>query len=149
LQSIRGLDNRPMPHVVFVCEHGAAKSVLAATYFNQLAARSGLSLRALARGVSPDSEIPPGVAHGLAREGLAPCVAAPIALAAQDLADARQVITFDQPQLAALAPKQVTVTAWNDLPPVSTNFDLARDAILSRVQALVTELNILTAPGET
>ena len=32
--------------VVFVCEHGAAKSLIAAAYFNKLAGERGLSARA-------------------------------------------------------------------------------------------------------
>jgi len=39
--------------VVFVCQHGAAKSVLAATLLERLAAEQGLPLRALARGTEP------------------------------------------------------------------------------------------------
>src|SRR3954466_12315897 len=35
------------PTVVFVCEHGAAKSVIATTYFNKIAAERGLKARAL------------------------------------------------------------------------------------------------------
>src|SRR5215813_9354941 len=36
--------------VVFVCEHGAAKSVIATAYFNKLAAERGLAYRATFRG---------------------------------------------------------------------------------------------------
>src|SRR4029450_12083860 len=36
--------------VVFVCEHGAAKSVVATAYFNKLAAERGLPFRAAFRG---------------------------------------------------------------------------------------------------
>ena len=36
--------------VIFVCEHGAAKSILAAAYFNKLARESNLRLTAMARG---------------------------------------------------------------------------------------------------
>ena len=124
-----------MSRVVFVCEHGAAKSVLAATYFNHFAERSGLSIRALARGTAPDAEIPPAVVEGLARAGLAPCTSAPTALAPEDLEAATHVVTFDQPQVATLAPDRVL--SWNDLPPVSADFGVARDAILAKVQALI------------
>lgn len=33
------------PRIVFVCEHGAAKSVIAAAYFNKLAAERARALR--------------------------------------------------------------------------------------------------------
>jgi len=126
-----------MSRVLFVCEHGAAKSVLAATYFNHFAERSGLSMRAVARGTAPDAEIPPAVVQGLARAGLAPCTPAPIALAPADLEAATQVVTFDQPQVATLVPMPGRVLSWNDLPPVSADFGVARDAILAKVQALI------------
>jgi protein-tyrosine-phosphatase len=35
--------------VVFVCEHGAAKSVIATTYFNKIAAERGLRAHASVR----------------------------------------------------------------------------------------------------
>src|SRR5581483_8682919 len=41
------------PNVVFVCEHGAAKSVIATMYFNKIAAERGLQARATYRGVNP------------------------------------------------------------------------------------------------
>jgi hypothetical protein len=51
--------NSQQPHVgspeaaiVFVCEHGAAKSVIAATLFNKLAAEHGLRERAIYRGAT-------------------------------------------------------------------------------------------------
>ena len=68
-----------MSQVVFVCEHGAAKSILAATYFNQLAERSGLPVRAVARGTAPEAEVPRAVVEGLKRDGFAPCTLIPAA----------------------------------------------------------------------
>ena len=41
--------------VVFVCEHGNVKSLMAASCFNQLAEQRGLPFRAVSRGVAPDS----------------------------------------------------------------------------------------------
>ncbi|MGH9334858.1 MAG: hypothetical protein ACRD21_14045, partial [Vicinamibacteria bacterium] len=40
--------------VVFVCEHGAAKSVIAAAHFNRLAKERELPFRAISRGTVPD-----------------------------------------------------------------------------------------------
>src|ERR1700751_2888317 len=56
--------------ILFVCEHGSAKSVIAAAYFNDVAAKNGLPYRAIARGVHPDKEIPPYITSGLAAGGL-------------------------------------------------------------------------------
>jgi protein-tyrosine-phosphatase len=42
------------PIIVFVCEHAAAKSIIAATCFNKLAEQTNLDMRAIARGTNPD-----------------------------------------------------------------------------------------------
>ena len=51
--------NQDNPIIVFVCEHGAAKSVIAAAYFNKLAQEANSEVRAVARGTHPDSELSP------------------------------------------------------------------------------------------
>ena len=43
--------------IVFVCEHGAAKSVIAVAYFNKLASEAKLEFHAIARGTNPDPEL--------------------------------------------------------------------------------------------
>ena len=60
----------PAPTVVFVCPHGAAKSVLAAAYFQQLADRRGLRARARCAGTDPDPDVAPAVARALLEEGI-------------------------------------------------------------------------------
>ena len=52
--------------IIFVCEHGSAKSVIAAAHFNDLAKTNGIPYIATARGINPDKEIPPYVRTGLA-----------------------------------------------------------------------------------
>src|SRR3981189_1781731 len=56
--------------VVFVCEHGAAKSVIAAAHFNRLASQRNLPYRAVARATNPDDAVALAVQSGLASEGL-------------------------------------------------------------------------------
>src|SRR5215813_14789881 len=56
--------------VVFVCEHGAAKSVIAAAHFNRLASELKLPYRAVSRGTNPDDAVAPTVQTRLAAEGL-------------------------------------------------------------------------------
>src|SRR5438067_13273411 len=58
------------PTVVFVCEHGAAKSVIATAYFNKIAAERGLRMRAVYRGVNPQAELSVGALKGLRDDGL-------------------------------------------------------------------------------
>src|SRR5829696_217556 len=60
----------PAPTVVFVCEHGAAKSVIATTYFNKIAAEKGLRARATYRGVNPQADLSVSALKGLREDGL-------------------------------------------------------------------------------
>ena len=125
---------RPVQTVVFVCPHGAAKSVLAGSYFNRFAAEIGLAARAIARGTEPDAEISERVMEDV---GSALCTKQPTRLSAADIATADMLVAFDlaEPELGA-APDR----AWNALPPLSADFELGRAAILGRVVALVAEL---------
>src|SRR6476659_2500000 len=59
------------PAFVFVCEHGAAKSVIATAYFNKIAAERGLRARAIYRGVNPQADLSVGALKGLRDDGLA------------------------------------------------------------------------------
>src|SRR4029453_11092962 len=53
------------PSVVFVCEHGAAKSVVATAYFNKLAAERGPPFRATFRGTAPQDNLSVRAVEGL------------------------------------------------------------------------------------
>ena len=71
--------------VLFVCEHGSAKSVVAAAYFNRLATERQIGLRAVSKGTNPDSEIAPNAAWGLAADGLGADSGTPERLSAADV----------------------------------------------------------------
>jgi arsenate reductase len=125
--------------VLFVCEHGAAKSVIAAAHFNKIAKERGLSYRAVARGTAPDAAIPAGVRQGLERSGLELSVPRPVMVGKEDVATAERVITFEigipEPVLASKVP-----TDWRAVPSVSADFDTASADIKRRVAALIDEL---------
>ncbi len=71
--------------VVFACEHGTVKSVIAAYWFNRLAAERKAPFRAASRGITPDVAIPPGVAAGLAADGFDVAGFRPLPLKAADV----------------------------------------------------------------
>ena len=79
------------PAVIFVCEHGAAKSVLSAAIFNKLARERRMNLRAIARGTNPDPEISQKVAAGLQADGLVASEPAPKKISKADLDGVRRV----------------------------------------------------------
>ena len=126
--------------VVFVCEHGTVKSVVAATYFNTLAAERHLSVRAVSRGTDLEAAVPSLVRDGLRRDGLTLGPFTPTAVDVSELRNSLLVVTFDRPGIEAMVAGRVPSMAWNNLPAVSTNYDIARDSIRSRVRALLDSL---------
>jgi arsenate reductase len=128
----------PPPTIVFVCEHGAAKSVVAAAHFNKLAAERGLPFRAISRGTAPDPAVPAGIATGLKNEGLMlPAAFAPTAFAATDLNGATRVVTFDVTLPSATS---APISRWDKLPAFSDGYTPASAAIARRVNDLLREL---------
>jgi arsenate reductase (thioredoxin) len=123
--------------VLFVCEHGSAKSVIAAALFNARAAARKVALRAESRGVEPDPVLMPAAVTGLRADGLVPGQATPLAIRRADVQRASLVIAFDPlpPDLTAGA----RVVLWN-VPPVSVDYAASRDAMASRIDALLDEL---------
>ena len=131
---------QPAATVLFVCEHGSAKSVVAAAHFNRLAAARGLPFRAISRGTVPDAEMAPAAVEGLLGDGLKPDDPAPKKLEQTDLDAAVRVVTFCAlpPGLQGRSPLE----QW-EVPPVSTEYGASRDAMLMRIERLLLEL---TAP---
>jgi arsenate reductase (thioredoxin) len=124
--------------VVFVCEHGSAKSVVAAAHFNRLARERLVELVAVARGTSPDGEIAPRAAEGLAADGLAPDGGTPQRLTASDVDGAVRLVAFGP--LSEAYGRPVGIEIWEEVPPVSEDYARARDRILERLERLFDEL---------
>lgn len=127
--------------VVFVCEHGTVKSVVALAWFRQLAKERHLNIRAISRGTAPDSAVPARVREGLRRDGLDLGPFTPAQFTLADLASAITVISFDQPSVAQLVGARAPTAQWNGLPAVSDDYGIARDSIRYRVARLVDSLD--------
>jgi protein-tyrosine-phosphatase len=93
----------PGARVVFVCEHGSVKSLIAASYFNQRAQAKGLSVRAVARGVAPELTVPPLVRTRLRADGFDVSGYRPQFLADSDIRGATLIVSFDKNVAGALA----------------------------------------------
>ena len=122
--------------IVFVCLHGAAKSVIAAAYWNRFAAERGVETRATAAGIEPEPEIPPSVRDGLGKDGLEVEALRPRRVTADELSTAAHIVSFGC-DLDKLAPPGRWVERWDDVPAVSDGFREARDAIVVRVRGLL------------
>jgi protein-tyrosine-phosphatase len=122
--------------VLFVCLHGAAKSVVAAAHFRRLAAARGLTVTAAAAGTEPDLELAPGAVKGLAGDGLAAAPARPRPVTLYDLQSATRIVSFGCDVAPARGQR---VDQW-DVPAVSDGYAAARDRIVVNVERLVADL---------
>ena len=125
--------------MVFVCEHGAAKSVLAAALLERLAAERGVRLRALARGTEPEPQVVPAVVAGLLVEGIDVGAWQPRLVTRDDLTEAWRVVSFG-PDLSQLRPVGTLVQVWSDVPAVADGFQAAQAAMVGRLCALLEDL---------
>lgn len=123
------------PFIVFVCEHGAAKSVIAAAHFNKLAFEKNLGIRAIARGTNPDLEFSPGIIAALRDEGLTPTESIPQKLSLAEIESAQQIVSFCE--LPGEYRNRNTVKQWDDVPPVNENYEIARGVILEKLHHLL------------
>jgi arsenate reductase len=124
--------------VVFVCEHGAAKSVIATAYFNKIAAERGLRARAVYRGVNPQDDLSVGAMKGLKEDGLVVAEHKP-ALISQSDVDAATVIFAIGCTLPANATESGKTGSWDDVPD-DRGYGPTRDAIKRHVEELVDRL---------
>jgi len=133
-----GSMNQAPPRIIFVCEHGSAKSIVAAAYFNKLAGERKFDLRAIARGIHPDGQLAPQAVEGLHKDGLVPGEQMPRRLSEVEAAGASYLVAFCQlpEEYDPVAPSE----RWNDIPPLSEDYGRSRDAMLDRIRQLLDKL---------
>jgi arsenate reductase len=107
-------DETPL-QVLFVCEHGSVKSVMAATYFNQLATERGLPFRAISRGSAPGSDT----------------------VSARDVATSEQIVAISTELPRSVEAPAAKVEHWNDVPAASANYAAARASLKAHVEQLL------------
>jgi arsenate reductase (thioredoxin) len=122
--------------VLFVCLHGAAKSVLAAADFERMAKERGLSIAAESAGTEPDAEITPPVLAALKAEGVDMAGRKPLLVTREMAAGATRVVAFGC-GLGAAAPEGVTIDQWTDVPAVSDGLPAARAVIRAHLERLL------------
>jgi arsenate reductase (thioredoxin) len=125
--------------ILFMCPHGAAKSVLASAYFQRLAKERGLNVRVESAGTDPDAAVSPAVAAHLKGQGYPIPIAKPRKVAPEEFASADVVISLGC-ELAALPQPRGRLVRWDDVPAPSDGFTAADEAIRKRVHDLVEEL---------
>jgi protein-tyrosine-phosphatase len=124
--------------IVFVCEHGAAKSVIATAYFNKLAAERGLPDRATYRGANPQAELSVSALKGLREDGLAVPSARPSPITTGDVTKATHIFAIGC-SLPAPALSSGKGESWDDVPD-DQGYAAQRDAIKRHVERLLDQL---------
>lgn len=127
------------PTVLFMCPHGAAKSVLASAYFQRLAKERGLNVRVVSAGTKPDEQVAPAVANHLTKNGYQVPIKKPQRVTADEVATADVVISIGC-DLKGLPTPRGTLLKWDDVPAPSEDVARADEEIRKRVIALVDEL---------
>ncbi len=123
------------PAVIFVCEHGAAKSVIATAFFNKIAAERGLRARATYRGVNPQADLSVSAMKGLKEDGLAVEERKPSLISQSDVDDATVIFAIGC-TLPSNAKASGKANNWDDVPD-DQGYAATRDAIRRHVEELV------------
>jgi protein-tyrosine-phosphatase len=126
------------PSIVFMCEHGAAKSVIATAYFNKLAAERGLPDQATFRGRNPQDELSERAVAGLKADGVAVPSGKPTAIADEDIAKATHIFAIGC-ALPDKARQSGKADDWSDVPD-DKGYPAMRDAIVRHVTELLDRL---------
>jgi len=129
--------------VLFVCEHGNVKSLMAASYFNQNIREFNLPYRAVARGSAPDSTtVPAAIVQGLEHDGINVSTYQPLKVNASDIASPVRIILIGTSLPANLhASSKARIEQWNDVPPASVNFEATRESLRKHVRQLIEQLS--------
>lgn len=126
--------------VIFVCEHGNVKSLIAASLFEQVAKERGLPFRAVSRGLSPETSVPPKIADALRSDGVEVASFKPQPLTSLDLATASRVIAIGVDLSSFIGEAQVSTELWSDVPPASVDYAASRAALLRHIDVLLDRL---------
>jgi protein-tyrosine-phosphatase len=126
------------PSVVFVCEHGAAKSVVATAYFNKLAAERGVPFRATFRGTAPQDNLSVRAVEGLKGDGVAIPSGKPTAIGDADVAASTHIFAIGC-TLPDKAVKSGKAADWSDVPD-DQGYAPMRAAIVRHVNELLDSL---------
>jgi protein-tyrosine-phosphatase len=124
--------------VIFVCEKGSVKSVLAAAQFNRLAQEKGLPFTAVPRGTRSGEVVPDQLVGNMKADGLEPGLRTSRQLAAAEAREAAIVVSMCD--LPAELSGGARVEAWSDIPPVTVDYAKARDALAAHVARLAAAL---------
>lgn len=122
--------------VLFLCEHAAGKSLIAATYFHEAAVAAGLDVEISVAGTDPDGANMPDVVEALTAEGY-DIGWSPRLVSVEDVSASDHVISIgcDPSEI----PGGTAITEW-DVPMLSEDLPGSMSAIRRKVFGLVRDL---------
>jgi protein-tyrosine-phosphatase len=123
---------------LFICEHGYAKSLVAALHFQRLAQERGIAFRALSRGAAPGSRVPDGIQAGLAADGFDVHGFVPSRPTHEEINDAAILVLIGVN--ADVTVRAGPVIRWDAISPLSENYERARSEIVALASALLDEV---------
>lgn len=124
-----------MKEILFLCQHGGAKSVIAASHFNRLATERGLPfVAAAAAAEDPYDAVPAPVAGYLHGEGFDVRAFQPHRVVPGELETAARIVTIGCDLSSAHE-------QWDDVPAASEDLEGSVAAIRRHVEALAEELD--------
>lgn len=130
--------NGQIKKVVFVCEHGAGKSVVAAAYFNKIAKERNLDWEASCRGTNPDKEVSAPTKEGLRSDNLLDPTLSPRKLTQTDTSNVEKIILFTK--LPDDFKTSIKSEDWSSLPNIDAKYEVRRDALIKKINELFDSL---------
>lgn len=134
-QKVTEKKNITKQQILFVCEHGAARSTIASAYFNKIADSLKLNYKSIFRGTVPDSTVTKGTQAGLIKDNFKIENWKPEIVTENDIKNSIKVITFD-----CNIPDLNVTEKWDGIPAISKDYIVARNAILDKVNELIKKL---------
>jgi protein-tyrosine-phosphatase len=125
--------------VLFLCPHNAAKSILAAAYFDEFATKQSLSLSADSAGTNPDTEVMASVSDLLNQQGLQVEKKNPALVTQMQLDQASAIVSIGC-DLSAWNVDAAKLHEWMDIPAPSQDLTGASELIRERVGELIEKL---------
>lgn len=124
--------------ILFICPHGAARSPIAAAYFNKLAKEKNLNYHAIFRGTEPDKTLSTRTIEGLTAEGIDLKGWKPKLVSANEINTAYKIVTFDCK--VAADNSAALQEQWNGTPSPSKEYDDYTALIKGKIKQLVEQL---------
>jgi len=126
--------------VLFMCPHGGAKSLIAASYFNRIAAERHLPFTAVAVAAEhPYERVPANIADFLEKDGFHVRSFKPRPVSGADFRSASKVISVGC-DLTKVDTRGMAVETWDDVPMVDEGLPQSAAAIHKHVIALISQI---------